>query len=439
MTLDQSISLIVRRRARQWMSSALWFLLLFAIGSVPNVVGAKMTRPRAHVSPLCAAWMATSERWTEANMRGYSRLTSAKKRKIDQQIARQYERQYPRHMCDTPAFIRQSRDYVAEMRKWNRKLTRQYQTLLHRLHGAARRHLIRDEQRWDGYHALENTNPANGINQYAARVNRLRELRRELSVGPYPFISDHVIIKNYYFNSGSLHTVVHYPQFDNGGRNAAKINRFFAKIAHRRSVEFSHLAAQAFAKPLAPHTPYPVDWFLSQWFTLHRPGPALVDIELSKQWYVGAVVDNGEEHSYLIDLRTDQPVTLQQIFQPGTHWRRRLVPIVTRNLGRQFGTRGRKDINTDDIVIALQHTSNYLFRDGSLVLIVDEGWPALDFAITVPYTQIRSLLRPHGLIALTAHSNLLPGLPISGSLLDSRGASSAVLWQVNLSFRFEGR
>jgi len=391
--------LIACRHANRRILGILRLVIPLALMSVP---GTSLATPRTQISsasPLCAANIASDQRWEAQRLSTYHKLTAIERRKIDKQVSQDDQRQ----VCGTRNFAQENRIYVTQNREWRRKLAKLYQRLLHRLQGPARRHLIRDEQRWDSYHSRENLNPANGINQYVARADRLRELARELSVGPYPFISDHVIIKDAYFNSGTAHSDVHYPQLDNGGIDAANTNEFFAHTAHSKVAKLNHLAAQVFAPPLPPNTPFPLAYSLDQWFTLHRPGPALVDIDLFTYHYTGGGREYGGVHNYLVDLRTDKRLSLRQIFRPGTHWRHHLTPIVNRDFKRQFGASGSKYISRADIAWALQHPSNYCFRYGSLEIELNYNFPHVHFAVEVPYDQIRSLLQSPGLIAIAPH------------------------------------
>lgn len=399
MTLNRRTYLNMPRGRHGRRSGTFHFAFLLTIVSTPGMAAPP---PTPHISPLCAAYIASDQLWAEQRLSANHRLTADAKRKLDAQVAQEDQK----NLCDMPYFPRRNRNYVAQRHKWRRRLAKAYQSLSHQLYGSARMHLARDEQRWAGYHARELQNPENSVNQYIARVTRLHQLAQELSVGPYPFISDHVIIKNAFFRSGATHADVHYPQFDNGGIDAATTDRFFAHAARSAVNKFNRLAAQVFANPLPPGARFPVTYDLSQWFTLNRPNPVLVDIDLTTSEFTGGAGEYGGEHSYLIDLRTDRLVSLQQIFQPGTNWQHRLTHIVSLNFQHQLGERGSKYISHQVIVQTLQHPSNYFFTRNSLDIDLDYNWPIRVFQVKVPYAQIRSLLRPHGLLAVTP--NLAP-------------------------------
>lgn len=314
---------------------------------------------------------------------------------IHQRAAAQVERQ----LCDQPYFAARNQFYVTEIRKVTFQLTSVYQTLLNHLEGAAKAHLVRDEARWTAYHDREDTNPENVINTYYARVARLRELMRELAVGQYPLVSDHVIIKDEYFKHGGMHTDAHYPQFDHDGADAAATNRFFAESAQKAVADMVSQAAIAFGIPQPPDGPAPEDDY-EQSFTLHRPGPYLIDIALATYSYTGGAQGNGTGSTYLVDLRTDAIVPLEQLFAPEVHWRGRLAEIVAAAFKRKYGLAGAAYYDPSQIAETLRDPSNYTFETGSLRIWLNDTPPTVAFWIDVPYTQIESLLRPNGLVAI---------------------------------------
>jgi hypothetical protein len=245
----------------------------------------------------------------------------------------------------------------------------------------------------------EDTNPENVINAYYARVARLRELMRELPVGPYPFVSDHVIIKDRYFKYGGVHTDAHYPQFDNGGADAAATNRFFAESAQNAVADMERLAADIFRSPQPPGGPVP-EYEYEQSFTLHRPGTYLIDVALDTFSYTGGAHGNGTASTYLVDLRTDAIVPLDQLFAPRVHWRTRLTEIVAADFKRKYGRTGAQYYDPLQVAEALREASNYTFLTGSLRISLNDTPPTAAFRVDVPYTQIASLMRPNGLVVI---------------------------------------
>jgi len=349
----------------------------------------------ASTSPLCAAFIQRSEQVWEGQAAKKQPLTPALKMQIHKRAAAQVERQ----LCDQPYFAARNRLYVTESRKLTAQLTSAYQALLNRLDGAARAHLARDEARWAAYHDLEDTNPENVINAYYARVARLRELMRELPVGPYPFVSDHVIIKDRYFKYGGVHTDAHYPQFDNDGADAAATNRFFAESAQKAVADMERLAADIFRSPQPPGGPVP-EYEYEQSFTLHRPGPYLIDVALGTFSYTGGAHGNGIASTYLADLRTDAIVPLDQLFAPRVHWRARLTEIVAADFKRKYGRTGAQYYDPLQVAEALREASNFTFLTGSLRISLNDTPLTAAFWVDVPYTQVASLMRPNGLVVI---------------------------------------
>lgn len=349
----------------------------------------------APINPLCAAFIQRVSQVSEEQAAKRQPLTPALKMQIHQRVAAQVERQ----ICDQPFFAARSRVYVTESRKLTVQLTSAYQALLKRLDGAAKAHLAQDEARWTAYHDREYTNPENVINAYYARVARLRELLRELKVGTYPFVSDHVIIKDKYFKYGGVHTDVHYPQFDNNGADAVATNRLFAESAQKAVADMENSAAEIFNSPQPRGGPVP-EYEYDQSFSLHRPGPYLIDVALDNYSYTGGAHGYGRGSTYLIDLRTDAIVPLEQLFAPRVHWRSRLTEIVTADFKRKYGLTGAQYYDPLQVAETLRDASNYTFAIGSLKISLHDTPPTVAFWVDVPYTQIESLLRPNGLVVI---------------------------------------
>ena len=184
----------------------------------------------------------------------------------------------------------------------NRELTSLYQRLLSELPGPAKKHLAEDEARWVGYRDREDLNPENLPNSYTARLNRLDELMRGLAMGPYPFVSDHVVIENKGYQYGWLHADAHYPQFDGGGTGAATTNQFFAQLARAGLDKAQSGASEDFGSQ-EERSGINEDEY-DQNFTLERRGPYLIEVKLTTYRYTGGAHGNEENSDYLVDLRT---------------------------------------------------------------------------------------------------------------------------------------
>jgi hypothetical protein len=346
-------------------------------------------------TPLCAAFIQRTEQVWEGQAAMKQPLTLALKKQIRQRARTRVERQ----LCNQPYFAARNRLYIAESRKSTLQLSSLYEALLNRLDGAAKAHLVRDEARWTAYHDREDTNPENVINAYYARVARLRELLRQLAVGPYPFVSDHVIIRDGYFKYGGVHTDAHYPQFDNEGAGAAVTNRLFADSAQKAVADMESLAANIFSSPRPPGGPIP-EYDYEQSFTLHRPGPYLIDVALGTYSYTGGAHGYGSGSTYLVDLRTDAIVPLEQLFATGVDWRGRLTEVVAADFKRKYGVTGAQYYDPLRVAETLRDPSNYTFATGSLRISLNDTPPTVAFWVDVPYTQIESLLRPNGLVVI---------------------------------------
>lgn len=374
---------------------------IVAIGTtllMATLTGSVATQAKTQINPLCAATIREFEASATHQTANGRPLTAKLEKKTDREIAQSVVRQ----VCDQPGFAIQNSLYVKELHKLRPELARVYRRLLGRLHGAARAQLIEDQARWKIYHQREYQNPANDINTYASRVGWLRELLSELAIGPYPSISEQVIIQHKSFKYGGVRIDAHYPQFDNHGADAAATNRFFAHSARKAAQAMEANASGAFdgPKPFGDNLPRGVPFHVfdyDQGVSLSRPGPYLLDVSLSISQYTGGAQSYFSGASYLIDLHTDAIVPLEQVFAPHIHWRRRLRALVVADFEKRW---------PQDMWDNAQYSEPlYTFGARGLQATYFAAYGAI--SVDVPYAQMQSLLRKDGplVVALRAASS----------------------------------
>lgn len=260
-----------------------------------------------------------------------------------------------------------------------------YHALLAQLRGPARAQLMRDEARWATYRQREYRGSPNVLTSYAARLQRLQELERQRPMGPWPFVGGYAIIEHKKFRYGEARDAAYYPQFDSHEADTISTNHFFAKSAAQRVRSLNFEAAGLFNTP-PPHGEfYPPGYAYDQSFDLYRPGPYLLDIVLFRSRYTGGAQEMRSGASYLIDLHTDGIVPLAKVFAANVHWHRRLRAVVHADFAKQWPKSMWNTVESGPM---------YIFEARKLDVAYTASVGAVD--VTVPYSQIKSLLRADG-------------------------------------------
>ncbi len=266
-----------------------------------------------------------------------------------------------------------------------RNIDHLYHGLLAQLRGPARAQLMTDEARWVADRQREYRGSPNILNSYAARLRRLQELESQQSTGPWPFVGDYAIIEHKEFRYGEARDAAHYPQFDSHEADTISTNHFFAKSAAQRVRSLNFEAARLFNTP-PPHGEfYPPGFAYDQSFDLYRPGPYLLDIVLFRSRYTGGAQEMSSGASYLIDLHTDGIVPLAKVFAANVHWHLRLRAIVHADFAKQWPKSMWNTVESGPM---------YIFEAHKLDVAYTASVGAVD--VTVPYSQIKSLLRADG-------------------------------------------
>ncbi len=268
----------------------------------------------------------------------------------------------------------------AELLAGERKMTAAYGSLVARLGGSARDHLVGDQTRW-----LANRNsacvgePAEIADCLETRY-RDRTARLEwLADGAYPFIGEQTIVRAG-TERGILYVIdASYPQFDGTTADFGAINR-------QLEAKTNEAAQRVVPGPDADNGGGSYNgppWAYGQAYTLHRPGPNAISVYFRFDSYEGGTHSVVGVSGVLVDLRSGAAVGPEGVFLPGSNW--------LRDLTRMVGA----DINAPNLTELLKESGRYIFLEDRLELSFNqyEGGP---YTVEIPYDRLRPLLRVNG-------------------------------------------
>lgn len=284
----------------------------------------------------------------------------------------------------------------AELAKADRDVATTYAALAAKLSGAAKDHLVKDQQRWVG-----NRNRA-CIGEDAATClksryeNRLA-LLKEFGAGAYPFVSEQAIVRAGKVKATRYRIDASYPQFDGPSINFTALNAKFASTAKEAAGE---------AVPKADiGDDVDQTWSYEQSFAIHRPGAATISVEVSFYSFTGGAHGNGGTYAVLVNLRNGRELKPEAVFVPGEDWLRTVTGIVADDLKKQFVERPGFDDALEPAKLAelMAEPGRYLFKADGLEIIFnpyDVGpYAAGTYQVAIPYSRLRALIRADGPIA----------------------------------------
>lgn len=269
-----------------------------------------------------------------------------------------------------------------ELAAADRRMAAEYAALSGKLSGAARDHLLADQIRWLVNRAAACVAEPAEMEECVETRNRDRTAQLEwLGEGAYPFISEQTIVK-----AGKVRGIPYiidasYPQFDGSAADFNAVNRQFASAA-------SEAADRAVPGPDADNDGGNYNgaaWRYEQAYTLHRPGPNAISVNIRYNAYEGGAYGIVGVTGVLVDLRTGKAVGPEGVFLPNSNWLQELTRIVS------------ADVNTSDLPGMLRQPQRYVFLEDRLELSFNqyEGGP---FTVEIAYDRLRSLLRADGLV-----------------------------------------
>jgi uncharacterized protein len=267
-----------------------------------------------------------------------------------------------------------------ELAAADRKMAAAYASLVGKLGGPAKEHLLADQIRW-----LANRNSA-CVGEPAEIEDcldtRLRERMARLDwlgEGAYPFISEQTIVK-----AGKARGIPYvidasYPQFDATTADFTAVNRQLAAAV-------AEAGERVIPGPDADNGGGNYNgppWSFTQAYTLHRPGPNAITVYVRYDSYEGGAYSVVGVSGTLVDLRTGKAVGPEGVFLPTSNWLRELTRIVG------------ADISATNLSEMLRQPNRYVFLEDHLELSFNplEGGP---YTVEITYDRLRPLLRVDG-------------------------------------------
>lgn len=287
-----------------------------------------------------------------------------------------------RTICKSPELAKADRDVAAA-----------YAALVAKLAAPAKDHLTKDQQRWVGNRNRACTGEDAATCLKSRYDNRLA-LLKQFGVGAYPFISEQAIVRAGKVKATGYRIDASYPQFDGPSVNLTALNAKFAdttKEAARESVPAADIGDD-------------IDqtWSYEQNFSLYRPGSAAVSVEMNLYTFTGGAHGNGSTYAVLVDLRTGRELKPESAFIAGGEWLRTVTAIVAADLKKQFVTNPGFDDALEPAKLAelMAEPGRYLFKPDALEIIFNQydvgPYSSGTYQVTIPYSRLRSLIRPDG-------------------------------------------
>jgi len=284
----------------------------------------------------------------------------------------------------------------AELAKADRDVATTYAALAAKLSGAAKDHLVKDQQRWVGNRNRACTGEDAATCLKSRYENRLA-LLKEFGAGAYPFVSEQAIVRAGKVKATRYRIDASYPQFDGPSINFTALNAKFASTAKEAAGE---------AVPKADiGDDVDQTWSYEQSFAIHRPGAATISVEVSFYSFTGGAHGNGGTYAVLVNLRNGRELKPEAVFVPGEDWLRTVTGIVADDLKKQFVERPGFDDALEPAKLAelMAEPGRYLFKADGLEIIFnpyDVGpYAAGTYQVAIPYSRLRALIRADGPIA----------------------------------------
>lgn len=284
----------------------------------------------------------------------------------------------------------------SELAKADRDVAAAYAALAVKLSGAAKDHLVKDQQRWAGNrnHACTGEDAATCLK---SRYENRLALLKELGAGAYPFVVEQAIVRAGKVKATRYRIDASYPQFDGPNVNFGALNAKFANTVKEAAGE---------AVPSADiGDDVDQTWSYEQSFAIYRPGPSTISVEVSFYAFTGGAHGNGSTYAVLVDLRTGRELKPESAFAAGGEWLRAVTAIVAADLKKQFVERPGFDDALEPAKLAelMADPGRYLFKADGLEIIFNQydvgPYAAGTYQVAIPYSRLRSIIRADGPIA----------------------------------------
>ena len=290
-------------------------------------------------------------------------------------------------ICTTPELAVADREMAAAYGELNIKLT-----------GAAKDHLLKDQQHWLGIRSEACVGGRDDVIRCIKRHDRARlNNLKAMGEGLYPFVSEQALIKTGKVGKISYAIDATWPRFDGTTADFSSLNRDYAETTTKAA---SHVIPDDTA---AGDQRGEQLWPYLQWFDLQRPAANAVAVAITSYTFSGGAHGYGGTNTSLVDLRTGRKATLGDVFGAGDRWLQTLVPLVRGDLKQQFtNDRPGFDDAIEPAALAkqLRDPSIYYFQGERLQLIFNPyavgPYISGTFLVNIPYTTLKPLFAADG-------------------------------------------
>lgn len=271
-----------------------------------------------------------------------------------------------------------------------------YTTLVAKLEGPAKEHLVRDQGQWIVDRNRSCTAIAYDVTyclkqRYAARLETLKAL----ADGSYPFITTQAL-----YRSGKLGKVawsydIGYPQFDATTADFSALNAQFAAAARKAAADATPKAADGIDREQ--------QWTYEQGFRLSRPSADAILVALSFYGFSGGAHGYGATTCTLVDMQSGKAAGPDAVF--AGQWMDEMVRLVGADLKKQFVRKpGFEDaLQPAKLVELLRDPGHYCWRAGKLELVFNQyevgPYAAGPYTVDIAMATLKPLLRADGPLA----------------------------------------
>jgi len=290
-------------------------------------------------------------------------------------------------ICTTPELAAADREMAAAYGALNIKLT-----------GAAKDHLLKDQQHWLAIRSEACVGTHDDVIRCIKRHDRARLTNlKAMDEGLYPFVSEQALIKTGKVGKISYAIDATWPRFDGTTADFSALNRDYAETTTKAA---SHVIPEDTA---AGDQRGEQLWPYLQWFDLQRPAANAVAVAITSYTFSGGAHGYGGTNTSLVDLRTGRSATLADVFGSGERWLQTLVPLVRDDLKKQF-TNDRPGfddaIEPANMAKQLRDPSIYYFQHERLQLIFNPyavgPYVSGTFEVNIPYVTLKPLFAADG-------------------------------------------
>jgi uncharacterized protein len=280
----------------------------------------------------------------------------------------------------------------------DREMAAVYSALAGKLSGAAKDHLVKDQERWLAFRSDACVGTKDQVircldRHFRARIHNLRVF----GDGLYPFISEQALVKTGRVGKISYAIDATWPRFDGTTADFSALNRGYAETTAKAAGEVippDTTAGELRGEQLWPYI---------QTFELQRPAANAIAVAITSYAFSGGAHGYGGTSASLVDLRTGRKAELADVFGLGDTWLETLVPLVGGELKKQFtdDRPGFDDaIEPAALTKMLRDPSIYYFVAERLVLIFNPyavgPYVSGTFKVSIPYATLRPLFAANG-------------------------------------------